>query len=172
MSDRFPDRTVADVMRRLLLGFLALAAAVAVVFGVAGLAFGHAEEREHAVAGAVTRIEVNAGAGDVSLMEADVPAVTIHERRSYAWRRPRLAIDRSGSVLRVTVRCGAWCSDDLDIVVPRHVRSGSVRTTSGDISLAGLGGDFRAVSASGDVRATRSSGELALRSASGAVARR
>jgi hypothetical protein len=159
-------------MRRLLLGLLALAAAVALVFGVAGLAFGHAEEREHAVAGAVTRIEVAGGAGDVSLMEADVPSVTIHERRSYAWHRPRLAIDRAGGVLRVSVRCGSWCSDDLDIVVPRSVRSGTVRTTSGDISLAGIGGDFRATSASGDVRATRSTGELALRSASGDVDRR
>ena len=160
-------------MRRLLLSLLALAAAVAVVFGVAGLAFGHTEEGEHSFGGPLTRVEVTGGSGDVSLMGADVRDVTIHETRSYAWHRPRLVVTRSGDVLRVRVRCGSWCSDDLDIVVPRSVRAGTVRTTSGDISLAGLtGGDFRATSASGDVRATRSTATLALRSASGDVARR
>jgi hypothetical protein len=176
MSDRLSDRTVDAVMRRVLLSLLALAAAVALVFGVSGLAFGHTEEHEHIVRGTVTRIAVEGGSGDVSLLGAGVRDITIHERKRYGWRSPRLVIERTGTELRVAVHCRSWsgrCADDLDIVVPRSVSFADVRTGSGDISLAGLtAGHFAASSRTGDVRATRVTGALALHSASGDVARR
>ena len=142
-------------------------------FGLAGLAFGHTEERNRTVSGPVTRVVVDGAVGDVALMAAAVDEVTIHERRRYGWRRPRLQVDLRDGVLHVRARCGSWsggCADDLDIVVPRGVRAATVASVSGDVSLAGLTGDaFAATTDSGDVRAHRITGSLTLRSDSGDV---
>jgi DUF4097 and DUF4098 domain-containing protein YvlB len=79
-------------------------------------------------------------------------------------------------VLRVAIHCRSWsarCADDLDIVVPRNVRTAAVRTGSGDVSLAGLEGDsFTATTGSGDLRASRITGHLELHTGSGDIAGR
>jgi Putative adhesin len=130
-------------------------------FALAGLAFGHTEEHSRTVSGPVTRVVVDGAVRDV----------TIHERRRYGWRKPRLRVDLRGGVLHVHARCGSWsggCADDLDIVVPHSVRTAAVASSSGDVALAGLTGDaFTATTDSGDVRAHRISGSLTLRSDSG-----
>ena len=142
-------------------------------FGLAGLAFGHTEERNRTVSGPVTRVVVDGAVGDVALMAAAVDDVTIHERRRYGWRKPRLQVDLRDGVLHVRAHCGSWsggCADDLDIVVPRGVRAATVASAGGDVSLAGLAGDvFTATTGSGDVRAHRITGSLTLRSDSGDV---
>jgi Putative adhesin len=140
-------------------------------FALAGLAFGHTEEHSRTVSGPVTRVVVDGAVGDVALMAASVRDVTIHERRRYGWRKPRLQVDLRGGVLHVRAHCGSWsggCADDLDIVVPHSVRTAAVASGSGDVALAGLTGDaFTATTDSGDVRAHRISGSLTLRSDSG-----
>ena len=162
-----------DMPRALLPVAVALAVLVCAVsgFGLAGLAFGHTEERTRTVSGPVTRIVVDGAVGDVALMAASVPDVTIHERRRYGWRKPRLQVWLRDGVLHVRALCGSWsggCADDVDIVVPRGVRSATVTSHSGDVSLAGLTGDaFSATTHSGDVRAHRITGALTLRSDSG-----
>jgi hypothetical protein len=163
-------------MHRTLLTLAAVLAALlaaAGVFAVAGMAFGHTEQRSHTVHGTVTRVVVDGAGGDVSLLGAFVGHTTVHERRHYAWRRPQLRMSLDHGVLRVAIHCRAWsagCGDDLDIVVPRSVRSAAVHTTSGDISLAGLeAGHFTATTESGDLRAHRITGVVALRSRSGDI---
>jgi hypothetical protein len=152
---------------------LAILMCVVSGLGLAGLAFGHSEERNRTVRGPVTHVVVDGAAGDVSLLAASVPDVTIHERRRYGWREPQLRVDLRDGVLHVRVLCRSWsggCADDLDIVVPRGVRAATVASSSGDVSLAGLTGDaFAATTDSGDVRAHRITGSLTLRSDSGDV---
>jgi putative adhesin len=163
-------------MRRTLLTIAAVLAAVlaaAGAFAVAGMAFGHTEQRSHTIHGTVTRVVVEGASGDVSLLGASVGHATVHERRHFAWRRPQLRMSLDHGVLRVAIRCHPWsagCGDDLDIVVPRTVQSAGVRTVSGDISLAGLAdGHFTATTESGDLRARRITGSVALRSESGDI---
>jgi hypothetical protein len=163
-------------MPRTLLTLAAVLAAVlaaAGVFAVAGMAFGHTEQRSHTIHGTVTRLVVEGASGDVSLLGASVGHTTVHERRHFAWRRPELRMSLDGGVLRVSIHCRSWsagCGDDLDIVVPRSVRSAGVHTAGGDISLAGLeDGHFTATTGSGDLRARRITGSLALRSESGGI---
>jgi hypothetical protein len=169
------DRTFGRMPRALLPVALVLAVLMCAVsgFGLAGLAFGHAEERSRTVTGPVTRVVVDGAVGDVALMAASVPDVTIHERRRYGWRKPHLRVDLRDGELHVRVRCRSWsgrCADDLDIVVPRGVRAATVASDSGDVSLAGLTGDaFVASTGSGDIRAHRITGSLTLRSHSGDV---
>jgi hypothetical protein len=142
-------------------------------FGLVGLAFGHSEEHNHTITGHIDGVVVEGASGDVSLMAASVEDVTIHERRRYGWREPRVRVDLRDGVLHVRVRCGSFsggCADDLDIVVPHGVRTAAVRSGSGDISLAGLTGDvFTATTDSGKVRANRITGAVRLRSDSGDI---
>jgi hypothetical protein len=140
-----------------LAAFLTALLIAAGAFAVAGLAFGHTEERSHTVRGAISRVVVEGASGDVSLLGASVREATVHERRHFGWRRPKLSIERDGSVLRVAVRCAAWsghCADDIDIVVPRGVKA-RVHLHSGDIHVAGL--------PRRDVIATSGSGDVAIR---------
>jgi hypothetical protein len=163
-------------MPRSLLALIAVVAALmlaASAFGLASIALAHTEERSRTIAGTVTRVEVDGASGDVALMAAAVPDVTIHERRHYGWRKPTLAVSLRDGVLRLRVRCASWagrCGDDLDIVVPRAVLAVRVGVQSGDVSLGGLsGGAFAATSDSGDVHANRIAGTLTLHSDSGDV---
>jgi hypothetical protein len=142
---------------RALLTLAAVLAAVLVAagtFAVSGLAFGHTEERTHTVHGTITRVVVEGASGDVSVLGASVREATVHERRHFGWRRPKLSLRSDGSVLHVAVRCAAWsghCADDVDIVVPRGVEL-RVHLHSGDIHVAGLvRRDVLATSGSGDV---------------------
>jgi hypothetical protein len=145
---------------RTLLTLAAVLAALLVAagaFAVAGLAFGHTEERTPTVRGTITHVVVEGASGDVSLLGASVREATVHERRHFGWRRPELSIERHGSLLRVAVHCAAWsghCADDIDIVVPRGVQA-RVHTRSGDIHVAGL--------VRRDVIATSGSGDVAIR---------
>ena len=143
-------------------------------FSVTARAIGHGSERMRTVHGPVSRVVVDGSAGDVRLLAAAVPDVTIHEQRRYGWRAPKLDVALRGGELHVAVRCrsfSAGCSDDLDILVPQTVRRADVSVDSGNVSLAGLKGDrFQARSDSGDVQAHAIAGTVVLSSDSGDVA--
>lgn len=133
----------------------------------------HVEEVDVTWPEGTTAIEVVGGAGDVVVREDGDVAPSISLRKSWSFREP--AVDRTTSpegVTRVALSCPAGpmmrCHGDFSVVVPTGMDV-TVRSSTGDVELAGVTGDVRVTSNVGDLRLDGAPPTADLRSSVGTV---
>ncbi|WP_236790562.1 DUF4097 family beta strand repeat-containing protein [Amycolatopsis sp. GM8] len=116
----------------------------------------------------VQSVRLDTQSGDVRISARDVTSTSVHERFRYSGSRPGQTYRMDGGQLVLT-DCGANCSVDYEIVVPRGTTV-SGNATSGDIELQGVSADVSSTSgqidvndATGPVKAHSTSGDISVR---------
>jgi hypothetical protein len=103
----------------------------------------------------VDRVVVRADDGDVKLVAARAPRVTLVSRERWLWRQPHVSTVQHGSTLDVRADCpnvGVMdrCTADLELRVPFDTDV-TVDGGAGDISVDGLAGHVTLRTGAGDV---------------------
>jgi hypothetical protein len=99
----------------------------------------HTEVQDQAYGRPVTRLELDTGGGDVTLLPGG-PGVIVHRHLTWSYAKPTIREVWEGGTLRVTVHCalvivGPLCAVNYVLRVPATVRDVVVATSSGDVAL-------------------------------------
>jgi hypothetical protein len=152
----------------------ALLGVVALAFVIGWIASSENERVAYAAPASVTRVELDVGAGDVTVTGGNGSGVQIRRDDSSAFgRRPTERRQQTGGVLRVQSKCPrvvvGGCSAAYHVSVPGDVEI-DVRTGSGRVRYLGFHGSARIQTGSGDVAVDAFCGfGLSVRSRSGSV---
>ncbi|MGW1865345.1 DUF4097 family beta strand repeat-containing protein [Streptomyces mauvecolor] len=124
---------------------------------------------------AVSAIEVDAGAAQITVTTGAAGQVTMGGELTWAMKRPKIEQTWDGDTLKVRTRCDGFvdeflqnCQVDLKLTVPAGIRlkvkSGSgpvkVRDLTGPVDLQGGSGSMKLYGLKGMVRADVGSGEI------------
>ncbi len=135
----------------------------------------HTEVGDSLYEQAVSRVEVDTGAGNVEVAPGPADQVRVHRHLTWGFTRPVLHESRSGGTLRLWYECsgasffGVGCDVDYRLVVPTGVAL-TIVTASGDVDVAGVRGAMDVDTASGGISVADAVGNLSLHTASGDVA--
>lgn len=153
-------------------GLAFVGAGVAIAFGV----FDESSVTHRETMAGIERIELDTGAGEVTIRRGDVQRTTVTETKTYRWGDEDPAFERRGAEL-VLASCDGWCSTSHEVVVPRGVAvSGGIG--SGELNVTGAesvdveagSGTARVSDIARDVRVSVGSGEAELVRIGGSVA--
>lgn len=123
-------------------------------------------EATERVAEPVRAVDIANDSGDVTIRAAEVDRTIVRQRFSYSWGTPVHAYSYSDGTL-VLSGCGAWCSADYEVTVPRGTTvTGSV--DSGELRLRGVASADVDVD-SGSVSISRVPGPVTVNADSGDV---
>jgi DUF4097 and DUF4098 domain-containing protein YvlB len=171
--DHRPMRSPLRPVLAVLLGLVSVALLASGALALGSTLFDRTQSRSHVMRGAVSRVVVDGGRGDVVLRSGAAGRATVRERRHFWLRKPKLTLSLGDGVLSVRVDCGSFgpdCSDDLEITAPPGVARTDVEVDSGDVTLTAF--DSRRIAASadsGDVTVHGARATIALRADSGDV---
>jgi hypothetical protein len=104
-----------------------------------------------------TRIQIDAGSGDVTVIASDDGTVSVQRRLTWSTARPELTETQDGAVLALGARCSGpsllnRCYVSYSVRVPATVAI-DVRTTSGDVVVRDVRAGLKVRTDSGDVTA-------------------
>ncbi|MCO5973386.1 DUF4097 domain-containing protein [Actinoallomurus soli] len=123
----------------------------------------------------ITALEVDIGAGDLSVTAGDAGGVTVDQTLRWVTRKPRVKATWEGTTLRLTGACVAWvplsgssCSVGLQVHVPAGVALRAT-STSGEVAATGLTGPVRLSTTSGVVSMRNLTGPVWARAGSGVI---
>ncbi|MEV5754348.1 DUF4097 family beta strand repeat-containing protein [Actinoallomurus sp. NPDC052308] len=123
----------------------------------------------------ITALEVDIGAGDLSVTAGDAGGVTVDQTLKWVTRKPRVKATWEGTTLRLTGACTAWvplsgssCSVGLQVRVPAGVALRAT-STSGAVAATGLTGPVRLSTTSGVVSMRNLTGPVWTRASSGVI---
>jgi hypothetical protein len=163
------DRTIALIAG----GILALFFTICGAGQVAGWTVGSVERSAHRVIpGPVTELNIDAGAGDITLVPARTSEITIDSRAEGSLHTPRLDVRVDGTDVTVDGGCPEVTFGRCGAQLVVHVPDGTmvhVKASSGDLMASGLSGDVDLRTSSGDVRVDGLGGNASIKSASGDV---
>jgi Toastrack DUF4097 len=134
------------------------------------------EVRDHTYPQAASRIEIEAGVGDVTVLPGG-PGLRVHEHLVWSFVKPTIKEVWDGSVLRIDNECaaislGPGCSVGFTLRVPAEVGL-VVRTSTGDVTVRDRGGDLSLSTGTGDVTGTGLTGRrVEVRTGTGDIALR
>jgi putative adhesin len=143
------------------------------------IASGEREVRDHTYRQAVVRLEfADFEASGVSVV-GDAPAGEVHITRTYRWGgggpKPRETETWDGQTLRISHDCGDAdddvCSIGYRVRVPKDVAV-QANSSSGEVTVTGVGGAVEVETVSGEIELAGLSGELTATSVSGQVSTR
>ncbi|GAA1195845.1 DUF4097 family beta strand repeat-containing protein [Prauserella alba] len=152
-------------------GLVFVGAGAAIAFGV----FDEETVTHRQSVSGVARIELDKGAGDVTIRAADVEAARVVETKTYRWGDGDPAFEVHDDVLTLP-DCGTWCTTTHELVVPRGVAvSGDLG--SGELDVRGAesldveagSGGARISDVEGDARVDAGSGHVELANIGGTV---
>ncbi|MFG2003166.1 DUF4097 family beta strand repeat-containing protein [Spirillospora sp. NPDC048911] len=129
------------------------------------------------VPGAITAVEVDAGAASVAVGAGATGRTRLHSTLRWSVRRPQVIKSVQARVLKILVVCGEdetpfagfGCEAELDLQVPPAV-SLRVQTTSGQVDVRDIAGDVRIQGSSGEVRLANLRGRIWAGANSGTIA--
>ncbi len=160
---------------RIWTGAVAAAAVLAGAASVAGSFFRQELEETVALDGAFSRLVAQSDVGDLRVRVAQAgerPHIT--RRLEWAFNRPTATQRVNAGVAELETACprtwiGAWCSVDLELVVPSGTAV-QIRSNVGDVKVDGLSGAVSATTSVGDVLLTSVTGtEVSARTSTGDV---
>ncbi|WP_283134790.1 DUF4097 family beta strand repeat-containing protein [Rhizohabitans arisaemae] len=140
------------------------AVVLASALAVAGCGIIGTESREtktYQVADAVHTLDVQSGAGDVTVVESDRSGVAVTETLYWGGDRPTTERPVSGGTLTLAYSCGGGlfgiknCGVDYRVEIPRGMRLVKVGTGAGDVRLEGVGATLDIGAGAGDITAVR-----------------
>ncbi len=121
---------------------------------VAGYTHSRTDTHTVALPSAMGVLDVSAGFGDVRVGTEGAAGPSAVARLRWAFQQPTVHTTVDGERVSLSGECPFSlfqdCSTSWDVAVP-EATAVRIRTTSGDISLGGLGGDVTVETASGDV---------------------
>ncbi|HEX5493779.1 MAG TPA: DUF4097 family beta strand repeat-containing protein [Mycobacteriales bacterium] len=121
---------------------------------------------------AVVRLDVAIGSGDIEVRHGPTGQVTVRRRLTWAFSRPAASQRISGATLFIRTNCGfravARCSSDYLVTVPADVAV-HAHTSSGTVTVDGVGGGLDLSTSSGDIRVRGGRGALLARTGSGSI---
>ncbi|MBB5982199.1 DUF4097 family beta strand repeat-containing protein [Kribbella solani] len=136
----------------------------------------------------ITSVRLTGGHSDVSIKVSDDDKTTVHEKRTYWFRKHGDAYSVQDGVLVLKGDCGWQCSADFELTVPRGTKvvgqngSGDLKligvggvdakSRSGNVELRDVQGDVNLDVTSGDVSATNVAGKFAVKASSGEISGR
>jgi hypothetical protein len=152
---------------------LALICILGAAVQVAVWTMGSQHRSAHRVlAGPVSRLRVEAVAGDITILPGAGDDVTIDSRVSGTLHAPPVRTSIDGGVVNLSGGCPAMSFGHCHTSIVIHVPAATgldVDAASGDVEANGLAGAVKLHSASGDVRASDLTGDVSLRSGSGDI---
>ena len=171
--------TTASPQRTLWLaagGLLAIFCALWAGFSLVGWTVGSVQHDEHRVLrGAVSEVQVDGSAGDVTLVPADGNAVVVDSHAEGTLWLPRMKTGIDGGHVIVRGACGialiGKCRASFVVRVPRGTPV-RVRTSSGDVHASGLDGPVDLHASSGDIDLSELSGGTSAKASSGDITAR
>ncbi|MBO2459236.1 DUF4097 family beta strand repeat-containing protein [Actinomadura violacea] len=125
---------------------------------------------------AIKELRIDAGSAEVSVGTGPDGQARVHERLTWALRKPVVKETLQGDVLSVSARCpgagafyyGLECGAEINVQVPPGVRV-SAASGSGQITVRGVQGDLDLRAGSGEIRVVGSRGALRARVGSGTI---
>ncbi len=149
---------------RIWTGAVAAAAVLVGAASVAGSFFRQELEETVALDGSFSRLVARADVGDIRVRVAragEQPHLT--RRLEWAFNRPTATQRVTAGAAEVETACprawiGAWCSVDLELVVPSGTAV-QLRSSVGDVRVDGLSGAVSATTSVGDVFLTAVTGD-------------
>ena len=177
----------------------ALAATVTLLAaGIAGCtsAFGsgpaHSVRQARTYTRGITRVDLNVGAGNITMTPGKGKRVTVTRRLEWSRKRPRVTQTWTGTILHITATCPdqGQCAVNYTITLPIAVavqaRTGAgnvtisrlasgvtVNDSAGNVQLTGVAGTIRVTSQAGDVTGVRlRSGSVSVRGKAGHISLR
>jgi hypothetical protein len=131
----------------------------------------HTEDQTFPVAG-ITTLEVDSGAGDITIVGTDTDEIVVTARISEGLRSTGHSRRVEGSTLRLSSTCPNWGSDwcrvDYDVTVPASLAV-VVDSEHGRVEVAGMTSDVRVDNRDGSTALTDIDGAVRIRSRDGRV---
>lgn len=133
----------------------AIVVLAALVLGIGWLASRHAQTATYAVAGPLTKVDLQLSSGQATIVGSSSSILQVRRVDDYAFgRAAREERSMSGGILRISSRCPrivvGSCAASYELEVPQSV-SVNVRTSDGDVRMTGFSGNAAVVTRSGSV---------------------